>query len=492
MNRIDFKSGMKLINCLLLFLLPVSGVGQGLVFNDQAYSSQPLQPGGLSGSKSERGFALKVDLKPYCPEVKEQGDISSCVGWSLGYAAMTIEKAVEEGWKEQPDLINEHAFSPMFLYNQIKLGDCKFGAELSSAFQFLEKRGNVKHHDFKVLNNCDSLPSPTLAEKGKLNTIAEFHTLFTPDEKDELKIQRVKANLNEQKPVVIGMLVLENFLDMKSDEDTWYPSIGNTHIFGGHAMVVVGYDETRQAFEVMNSWGETWANNGFAWIRYDDFAKYCKYAYRFSLHPADSDFLEGSIVVKQPVMQTAEQEVYFTHLPFHHGYGIYRLGQTDDVLPLRFQIEASGFRKGSYLYVIGLDDNGEPTILWPGEVAVDPESRKAHQNARVTSSYLPAVMPDSYNVYAISAPRKEYLCIINATEPLYYLPQTLRSLRLNRKNFSRRLQQGFATRMVSTDDVVMEKDRISFFSELKPGKNMALILLELDTQSYISDSSIKE
>jgi len=483
---------MKLLSYLLLLLFPACGVGQGLVFNDRAYTSQPLKPIELTGSKSEQELALKIDLKPYCPEVKEQGNISSCVGWSLGYAAMTIEKAVNEGWKGQAEKINAAAFSSMFLFNQVKLGDCSFGAELSSAFSFLEQRGNVYYNDFQVANNCDSLPSSTLAEKGKLNTIAEFHTLFTPDEAGKQKIQRVKASLNDQKPVVVGMLVLENFLDMKSDEDTWYPSIGNTHIFGGHAMVVVGYDEGRQAFEVMNSWGATWANKGFAWIRYEDFAEFCKYAYRFSLNPEENNFLEGNLVVKQPVMQTAEQEVFFTNLPFRYEYGAYRLTQADDVLPLRFQIEASGFKKGSYLYVVGLNDTGEPVIFWPGEVAASPGSRTAHEKARVSSSYLPAVMPDPYNVYTISAPRKEHLCIINATEPLYYLPQTLRSLRLNRKNFSRRLQQGFATSSASADEVVVEEDRISFFSELESGKSMALILLELDTRSFISDSSIKE
>jgi hypothetical protein len=37
---------------------------------------------------------------------------------------------------------------------------------------------------------------------------------------------------------------------------------------GGHAMVIVGYSERRQAFKVMNSWGTEWGDGGFGWISY--------------------------------------------------------------------------------------------------------------------------------------------------------------------------------------------------------------------------------
>ncbi|MEJ0106451.1 MAG: C1 family peptidase [Bacteroidota bacterium] len=40
---------------------------------------------------------------------------------------------------------------------------------------------------------------------------------------------------------------------------------------GGHAMVVIGYNDTKNAFKVMNSWGTKWGDNGFAWIDYANF-----------------------------------------------------------------------------------------------------------------------------------------------------------------------------------------------------------------------------
>ena len=38
---------------------------------------------------------------------------------------------------------------------------------------------------------------------------------------------------------------------------------------GGHVVLVVGYDDARQAFRIKNSWGPSWGENGYAWVSYD-------------------------------------------------------------------------------------------------------------------------------------------------------------------------------------------------------------------------------
>jgi hypothetical protein len=39
---------------------------------------------------------------------------------------------------------------------------------------------------------------------------------------------------------------------------------------GGHAVSIVGYDDTKQAWLIRNSWGPEWGENGFAWMSYED------------------------------------------------------------------------------------------------------------------------------------------------------------------------------------------------------------------------------
>ena len=36
----------------------------------------------------------------------------------------------------------------------------------------------------------------------------------------------------------------------------------------GHAIVIVGYDDEKQIFEIRNSWGPNWCNGGYAYISY--------------------------------------------------------------------------------------------------------------------------------------------------------------------------------------------------------------------------------
>jgi hypothetical protein len=51
----------------------------------------------------------------------------------------------------------------------------------------------------------------------------------------------------------------------------------NTFV-GDHAMMVVGYNDTIQAFKVLNSWGNTWGDNGYCWIGYNIFNSSLNYA----------------------------------------------------------------------------------------------------------------------------------------------------------------------------------------------------------------------
>ena len=103
------------ISVSIIFLLFFTDLqGQGLIFNDAVYNSSPKSPYEGDGAKGEESLlstTFKIDLKPYCPTVKEQGKISSCVGWSVGYAAMTIEKAIANNWANDQKTIHNNAYS---------------------------------------------------------------------------------------------------------------------------------------------------------------------------------------------------------------------------------------------------------------------------------------------------------------------------------------------------------------------------------------------
>ena len=51
---------------------------------------------------------------------------------------------------------------------------------------------------------------------------------------------------------------------MKLQPGTAWKTAGKP--LGGHAMVVVGYDDDQNAFRLMNSWGQEWCEGGFGWV----------------------------------------------------------------------------------------------------------------------------------------------------------------------------------------------------------------------------------
>lgn len=83
----------------------------------------------------------------------------------------------------------------------------------------------------------------------------------------------IKENLANNRPVIIGAKLGDNFMK-------WGPSSGilkapESYDYNGqhayHAMAIVGYDDSKNAYRILNSWGTGWGENGLIWVDYDFF-----------------------------------------------------------------------------------------------------------------------------------------------------------------------------------------------------------------------------
>lgn len=70
-------------------------------------------------------------------------------------------------------------------------------------------------------------------------------------------------------PVVFGTDWYTRMLDV---DMKGFVRIGGG-IAGGHAYLVRGYDDSKSALRIQNSWGKSWGEKGLAWLSYDDAAK---------------------------------------------------------------------------------------------------------------------------------------------------------------------------------------------------------------------------
>jgi C1A family cysteine protease len=53
----------------------------------------------------------------------------------------------------------------------------------------------------------------------------------------------------------------------------------NDELAGGHAICIVGYDDTKKRWKFKNSWGTGWSAKGYGFLPYEYMKKYCSDAW---------------------------------------------------------------------------------------------------------------------------------------------------------------------------------------------------------------------
>jgi len=87
----------------------------------------------------------------------------------------------------------------------------------------------------------------------------------------EIKVDKntIKGYLAEGRAVAIGARLGDEFMNHTGTGVLSYQSYGYTGMHAYHAMILCGYDDSKGsngAFRVVNSWGNTWGDNGYIWV----------------------------------------------------------------------------------------------------------------------------------------------------------------------------------------------------------------------------------
>jgi hypothetical protein len=288
-----FKGGKGMIVLIVLavggyFLFKNMGGGAGSIvqnlFSQSGYNYSPEEfkkakvYEGLEDDNTKNPLPEAVSLAAFAPQRGDQGKQGSCVAWSSAYAARTVLEAAST--RTPPDQL---AYSPAFLYNNIALEDCQ-GSYIQRAMEFMQTKGAVKMENFQYdENDCSRQASNSLLQEASANKIHGFHRLTESDDVNGINIRAIKEHLAKDAPVVIGMMVGGSFMQEMMGQKVWHPSGEDRQQmgFGGHAMCVIGYDDRVEggAFQIMNSWGPQWGQNGLAYVRYGDFKEFVREAY---------------------------------------------------------------------------------------------------------------------------------------------------------------------------------------------------------------------
>ena len=217
---------------------------------------------------TSKNLGNRYSLRSFAPSIGNQLSLGSCVSWATAYAGFTIVRRVEEN---NPAL---EPYSPLNLYvrykKHFKEDVCGDGAYTAYALNILKRKGCSLFKNFR--NRCD-----TDVEVEKVYN----DKLYSYDQISPRDLTSLKTSISSKRPVVISIPCYENCWSNAVLQNGVWSGYYSGEENGGHAMCVIGFDDNKGggAFEVMNSWGEDWGDNGFFWITYDDFTKHVNDCY---------------------------------------------------------------------------------------------------------------------------------------------------------------------------------------------------------------------
>lgn len=190
----------------------------------------------------------------WTPPMTDQGSEASCVAFAVSNAR-SIEWFYKTG--------NKLSFSPEHLFNNVKFGEtCDIGTAMQTALEFVMLNGILPLSEMPYTSGTCQPIETELQKQLALNyKIDGFYKIYTSDR------AAIKSMIDQNKPVVVSIVVDNEFINAKSGF-VWKTYSGNGSL--GHTVAICGYDDSKNAYYIMNSWGN-WADGGFSWIDYDLF-----------------------------------------------------------------------------------------------------------------------------------------------------------------------------------------------------------------------------
>lgn len=204
----------------------------------------------------------KLDYSSETPEVGDQGDYGSCVGWAA-------VRGLRE-WMYQKKTEKKVRLSIRFVWMAAKETDhfeinsfvANAGTSLKTAFKVLKKYGVPEVQLYK--DDQELIFFKSLKEKRDFFYNASKYRIFnyymlTTNEMRKFHLAKIG-------PFVITVPINKAWQGVSTDGII--PDESKGPAIGGHALLVVGYDDDKQLFKFKNSWGKAWGEKGFGYFSY--------------------------------------------------------------------------------------------------------------------------------------------------------------------------------------------------------------------------------
>lgn len=268
-----------LIFAFLAFTTTVFYVGGVIEEDEDANPPPPFMI--MSTETTAPDLPLKWDWRSvggvsYLSQVENQGRCGSCVAFA---AVSAVEASLNIACKT-PD--RSFDLSRQFVFS-CGGGSCDGGWRLSDASEFISQQGipdtaclpygSFSGGDVECSEACPDLSTRLI----KNISYTEPTTGFI----DVVAIKRAVL----KSPVMTRMILYTDLLDYTGG--IYRHTYGTKD--GGHAVVIVGWEDDSKVWIVRNSWGPYWGDRGYFKIPWDDPTLIGRYTYLFDVTSAVSE-----------------------------------------------------------------------------------------------------------------------------------------------------------------------------------------------------------
>lgn len=191
-------------------------------------------------------------VKPYMMPVRRANDKGSELSYELA-SCLEFYKNLNENYK-----LN---LSPDFI--TLNLQGQGIQPTPQTAFRFLAEVGTV---DSAILPYGTTTLTNGVRSALRYR-ISNFLQIFRDISKPRQKIYEIRKALMRGNPVIVDFMA-DASLPLANGVDDWKLQGQATQLY---PLVVVGFNEDKQAVEVMSAWGSAWGRAGYVWIPYDVF-----------------------------------------------------------------------------------------------------------------------------------------------------------------------------------------------------------------------------
>jgi C1A family cysteine protease len=199
-----------------------------------------------------------TDLRPNCPPVYNQGELGSCT-------ANAIAAAVEFDRMRQK--LRDFIPSRLFIYyNERRIEgtvSIDSGAMLRDGIKSVASDGACPEPEWPYdIEKFTRKPPASCYRDAKLDRAVSYLSLIQD-------LNQMKGCLASGYPFIFGFSVYESF-ESEAVRTTGHVTMPDSRErqIGGHAVMAVGYSESKQWFLVRNSWGDEWGMKGYFTMPY--------------------------------------------------------------------------------------------------------------------------------------------------------------------------------------------------------------------------------